>query len=142
MIQRLSHVPIFVLDQDSAKEFYVDKLGFEVKTDATMDGGFRWLTVSPPGQPDLEITLMAVAPSSFGPFDEETAAKVRWLVENGKLGAGVFETADCRKTFEELKAKGVEFLKEPTEEFYGIEALMKDDSGNWFSMTQRKEMAQ
>ncbi len=136
MIQRLSHVSIYVLDQESALHFYRDKLGFTVKTDAKMDGGFRWLTVSPPGQPDLEIILMAIQP---GPaFDEESAKKLRELVEAGKMGAGVWNTADIYATYADLKAKGVEFMKEPTEEFYAIEALFRDDSGNWFSLSQEK----
>lgn len=132
----MSHTPIFVLDQDSAYDFYVNKLGFQVKTDAKMGEDFRWLTVSPPGQPDLEITLMALQAGMA--WDEETAATLRGLVKAGKMGAGVFGTSDIHKTFQELKAKGVEFIKEPTEEFYGIEAIMKDDSGNWFSLTQEK----
>lgn len=132
----MSHTPIFVLDQDSAYDFYVNKLGFQVKTDAKMGEDFRWLTVSPPGQPDLEITLMALQAGMA--WDEETAAKLRELVKAGKMGAGVFGTSDVYKTYEELKAKGVEFIKPPKEEFYGIEAIMKDDSGNWFSLTQEK----
>ncbi|HUI54013.1 MAG TPA: VOC family protein [Bryobacteraceae bacterium] len=137
MIQRLSHVTVWVLDQDAAYDFYVNKLGFQVHTDAKMDGGLRWLTVSPKGQPDLEIALM---PTEAGPMmDEETAASLRGLISKGVLGGGVFETADCQKTYDELKAKGVEFQQAPVERFYGIEALMKDNSGNWFSMTQRKE---
>jgi len=133
MIQRMSHATIFVLDQDSAIDFYVNKLGFELKTDAKM-GDFRWVTVSPKGQPDLEIVLMAL--KAGPPFDEATAATLRDLVSNGKLGAGVFSTADCRQTVEELRAKGVKIIKEPKEEFYGVEALIADDSGNWFSLTQ------
>ena len=137
MIQRLSHVTICVLDQDSAYDFYVNKLGFQVHTDSKMDGGFRWLTVSPPGQPDMEIALMKVQPGPM--WDQDTADTLRALIRKGVLGAGVFETPDCQKTYEELKSKGVEFAQPPTERFYGIEALIKDDSGNWFSMTQRKE---
>jgi len=137
MIQRLSHVTVWVLDQDAAYDFYVNKLGFDVRTDARMDNGFRWLTVGPKGQPDLEIALMPTTP---GPtMDQETSDALRALVRKGVLGAGVFETADCRQTYEELKGKGVEFTQPPTERFYGIEALLKDDSGNWFSMSQRKE---
>jgi catechol 2,3-dioxygenase-like lactoylglutathione lyase family enzyme len=137
MIQRLSHTTIWVTDQDSAYDFYVNKLGFDVKTDAKMDGGFRWLTVSPKGQPDMELILMAIAP---GPsLDAASCEVMRDLVQNGKMGAGVFDTADCQKTYEELKAKGVEFSQEPTDRFYGIEALFKDDSGNWFSLSQHKE---
>ena len=136
MIQRLSHTPVFVLNQDSALDFYVNKLGFQLKTDAKMGDDFRWITVCPPGQPDLEITLMAIAPGML--WDQETADTVRKLVEAGKLGAGVFGTPDIHKTYEELIAKGVEFIQPPKEEFYGIEAIFKDDSGNWFSLTQEK----
>ena len=135
MIQRMSHATIYVLDQDRALDFYTNKLGFTVHTDAKM-GDFRWVTVTPPGQPDLEIVLMAITPSPA--MDEETAGIIRKLVEDGKLGAGVFSTPDCRQTFAELSAKGVKFLKEPTDEFYGVEAVFQDDSGNWFSMTQQK----
>src|SRR5215470_15803811 len=137
MIQRLSHVTIYVLDQDAAYDFYVNKLGFEVRTDARMDGGFRWLTVGPKGQPDLEIALMTTDPGPM--MDQETSDMLRALVKKGALGAGVMETADIWKTYEELKAKGVEFSQAPTERFYGIEALFKDNSGNWFSLTQHVE---
>ena len=100
-----------------------------------MDNGFRWLTVSPKGQPDLEVILMSTTNPKM---DAETAEMLRTLVRKGVLGSGVLETADCQKTYEDLKAKGVEFLSPPTERFYGIEALLRDNSGNWFSMTQRK----
>ncbi|HVL39879.1 MAG TPA: VOC family protein [Fimbriimonadaceae bacterium] len=136
MIQRMSHTPIFVLDQDSAYDFYVNKLGFQVKTDAKFGDDFRWLTVTPPGQPDLEITLMPIAPGTI--WDQTTADTVRDLVRNGKMGAGVFGTSDIHKTYEDLTAKGVEFLQSPKEQFYGTEAIFKDDSGNWFSLTQQK----
>jgi catechol 2,3-dioxygenase-like lactoylglutathione lyase family enzyme len=137
MIQRLSHVTIYVLDQDEAYDFYVNKLGFDVKMDARMDNGFRWLTLCPKGQPDLQIVLMPTGPSPM--MDQETSDQLRALIRKGTLGAGVFQTADCRKTYEELKAKGVEFSQPPADRFYGIEAVMKDNSGNWFSMTQPKE---
>ncbi|HLJ48730.1 MAG TPA: VOC family protein [Bryobacteraceae bacterium] len=137
MIQRLSHVSIYVLDQDAAYDFYVNKLGLEVRTDARMDNGFRWLTVGPKGQPELEIALMPAEP---GPkMDQETADMLRTLIKKGALGAGVFETADCHKTYEELKERGVEFTSAPVERFYGIESLFKDDSGNWFSLSQHTE---
>jgi catechol 2,3-dioxygenase-like lactoylglutathione lyase family enzyme len=135
MIERLSHACVYVLDQDAALTFYRDKLGFEVRTDATMEGGFRWLTVGPKTQPDMEIVLMAIAEGPMMPA--ETAAKLRELVQRGTFGLGVFETSDCRGTYEELKAKGVEFLSPPEERFYGIETVVKDNSGNWFSLTQR-----
>ncbi len=135
MIRRMSHTSVYVLDQDRAKEFYTTKLGFEVRTDAKM-GDFRWLTVGPKGQTDLEIVLMPIRAGMMMP--EDACAKLRSLVEGGYMGAGVFATTDCKKTYEELKARGVEFKGEPTERPYGVEALFKDDSGNWFSLTERR----
>jgi catechol 2,3-dioxygenase-like lactoylglutathione lyase family enzyme len=136
MITRLSHTSIYVLDQDVALQFYRDKLGFEVRTDATMDNGFRWLTVGPKTQPDLEIALMKV---TVGPMcDAETAATLKKLVRKGTFGIGVFDTNDCKATYEELRKKGVEFRGPPEEKFYGIEAVGNDPFGNWFSMTQHK----
>ena len=108
---------------------------FEVRDDVTMDGGFRWLTVGPKTQPDLRIVLMKVEP---GPMcDNETADTLQKLIRQGAFGIGVFETADCRATYADLTARGVEFMGPPEERFYGIEAVGKDNSGNWFSMTQR-----
>jgi catechol 2,3-dioxygenase-like lactoylglutathione lyase family enzyme len=109
MIQRMSHSAIFVLDQDVAKDFYVNKLGFELKMDESMPNGFRWLTVNPKGQPDLEIILMKVAPSPFEgtnprKIQQEDVGTIAELMKKGAFGAGVFQTADCRKTYEELRA--------------------------------------
>lgn len=137
MITRMSHTCIYVLDQDSAYDFYVNKLGFEVRTDAPMGEGKRWLTVGPAEQPDLEITLMPIMDGMV--FNRESAEQMRDLVGRGTFGFGVFETPDIFATYEELKAKGVEFTKEPTREFYGIEAIFKDDSGNWFSLGQKED---
>lgn len=135
MITKLNHVSIFVLDQDSAYDFYVTKLGFKVHTDAPMGAGARWLTVNPPEQPDLEIALMSISEGMM--FSKESAEAMRKLVAGGTFGFGVFECNDLLATYEELKAKGVEFKKVPTQEFYGFEALFKDDSGNWFSLGQK-----
>jgi catechol 2,3-dioxygenase-like lactoylglutathione lyase family enzyme len=137
MITRLSVATLFVLDQDKAYEFYVNTLGFQVKTDAKMDNGFRWLTVAPPDQPDLEIALLNPLTGGMQ-YDEEAKKALRLLLEKGALGAGVVSTPDCRATYEELRSKGVKFKSEPKEQFYGIEAIMTDGVGNWFSMTQRK----
>jgi predicted enzyme related to lactoylglutathione lyase len=134
MITRVSHFPVYVVDQDRAKAFYTEKLGFEVRADERL-GTFRWLTVGPKGQPDIEITLMALAQA---PLDESSLAALRQLVEGGKLGACVFQTSDCRATYEELKARGVVFSSPPTDRPYGIEAVFRDDSNNWFSLTQRR----
>ncbi|MBX7124638.1 MAG: VOC family protein [Cyclobacteriaceae bacterium] len=134
MITKLTHTCIYVLDQQRAYDFYVNKLGFLVHTDAPMGEGVRWLTVTPPEQPELEITLYLV---SEGPmFDKETAETMRVLVSKGTFGAAVFTCKDLLATYEELTAKGVVFKKKPTKEFYGFEALFVDDSGNWFSLAQ------
>jgi catechol 2,3-dioxygenase-like lactoylglutathione lyase family enzyme len=133
----MSHAPIFVANQQEALEFYRDKLGFKVHTDVTMDGGFRWVTVGPPAQPGFEIIL--IEPKAGFMFDEATANQLRSLVEKGALGAGVFFTPDCEAAYEDLKGKGVEFISPPQDKFYGIEAIFKDNSGNWFSLTQEKE---
>lgn len=136
MISKLSHTSIFVLDQESAKQFYVNKLGFTVNTDAPFGEGMRWLTVSPPDQPDLEITLTATQ-EGMG-FTKETAKQMQNLVKSGTFGFAVFECKDIYATYEELKAKGVVFTQPPKEQFYGIEAIFQDDSGNWFSLGQKK----
>ena len=133
MINRLSHATIWVTDQEQALAFYRDKLGFEVRHDQTLDSGFRWLTVGPPGQQDLNLVLMKPGPPAMPP---EVAEQVMELIAKGAMGSGVFGTDDCRGTYAELKEKGVEFLEEPAERFYGIEAMFRDDSGNWFSLTQ------
>jgi len=135
MISRLSHMTIYVLDQDKAVDVYTNKLGFEVRNDMKMDGGFRWVTVGPRGQPDLELVLYAVAPG--GALDEAAAAHVRALLEQDKMGAGVWATDDCRASYEQMSAQGIEFLSPPQEQFYGVEATFKDGCGNWFSLTQR-----
>jgi catechol 2,3-dioxygenase-like lactoylglutathione lyase family enzyme len=134
MITRLSHSTVYVLDQDRAKAFYTEKLGFEVRDDARM-GDFRWLTVAPKTQPDACLVLMAITP---GPaLDADGAQLLRTLVEKGALGAGAFDVDDCQRTYEELKARGVEFKEPPKLMPYGTSCVFRDDSGNWFAMTQR-----
>src|ERR687896_1523239 len=108
MIQRQSHSTIYVIDQEEALAFYRDKLGFEVRTDMPMTDDLRWLTLSPKGQPDLEIVLMQIAP---GPaFSAETAEEMKALVRRGTLGIGVFETDDIHGDYERLSKQGVEFV--------------------------------
>jgi catechol 2,3-dioxygenase-like lactoylglutathione lyase family enzyme len=138
VIQRQSHSTIYVTDQEEALEFYCDKLGFEVRTDMPMtdEGDVRWLTLSPKGQPDLEIILAPLTPGPM--FDAEKAEQIKGLVQSGALGIGVFETDDINGDYERLSRQGVEFVSPPEERFYGIEAIVKDNSGNWFSLTQRK----
>ena len=134
MIMKMTHVCVYVLNQESAYDFYTNKLGFKVKMDVPMGANARWLTVTPPVQPELEITLFPVAPGQK--FNEETVKSMTELIRKGTFGPGVFTCKDIYATYEELKAKGVEFMKPPSKEFYGTEALFKDDSGNWFSLAQ------
>ena len=135
MIRKLSHSTLFVLDQQKAYDVYVHKFGFRVNTDFKMDDGTRWLTLNPPGQPDLEI-ILAEAKSPM--VDADLIPHLKALLERNAMGGGVWETDDCQATFNDLKAKGVTFTKEPTKEFYGTEALFHDGCGNWFSLTQHE----
>ena len=137
MITRLTHTCVYVLNQDSAYDFYTNKLGFKVVTDVPMGKEGRWLTVCPPEQPELEITLFPVLEG--GMFNKDTAQAMTELIKKGTFGCGVFTCHDLLATYEELKAKGVEFKKAPTREFYGFEALFVDDSGNWFSLGQMEK---
>ena len=136
MITRISHTFIHVLDHDEALDFYAGKLGMEVRADADL-GNMRWLTLGFPGQPDLELALMAPAPPAY---DDATAAQIRELVAKGAAGGGlIFETDDCRRDYERLRDAGVEFTQEPVERFYGIDCALRDPSGNPVRITQRPE---
>jgi catechol 2,3-dioxygenase-like lactoylglutathione lyase family enzyme len=137
MIQRQSHSTIYVIDQEEALDFYRDTLGFEVHTDMPMNANLRWVTLNPKGQPDLEIILAPIVPGPM--FSAETAEEMKALVQRGALGIGVFETDDIYADHERLSKQGVEFVSPPEEKFYGIEAVVKDNSGNWFSLTQRNK---
>lgn len=134
MITAMGIVTIWVLDQDSAKEFFVDKLGLEERTDMTLgEGGMRWLTVGPKNQPDVQLTLMVPGPPSLDP---ESAEQLRALIAKGVMSAGAFNTDDCEAEYERLSAKGVTFVQKPEKRPYGIEAIIRDDSGNWYSLTE------
>jgi catechol 2,3-dioxygenase-like lactoylglutathione lyase family enzyme len=135
MINGISIVSVWVLDQDAARDFYVDKLGFTATNDIRMENGFRWLTVRPPGSDGQELVLMDPMNSML---DEETGQQVRALVAKGALSPGVMATTDCKGDFDALAARGVGFPQEPADRPYGVEAIMRDDSGNWYSFTQRK----
>ena len=137
MIKKMSHTSVFVLNQEEALKFYRDQLGFQVHTDAMVGDDFRFLTLNVKDEPGFEIILME--PRAGMLMDEETAAQLRAIIEKGVLGAGAFHTDDCQATYEELKSRGVEFISAPAERPYGIEAVFKDNSGNWFSLTQPNE---
>lgn len=132
MITKMTITNVNVINQESAYDFYVNKLGFNVVDDIPMGGDSRWLTVSPPDQPDLQLVLFPIKVSKM--FPKEVAENLIDLIKKGVFGCGVFTCKDIFATYEELKQKGVEFIKPPTKEFYGTEALFKDDSGNYFSL--------
>ena len=134
MITNISLVTLWVTDQDAAKRFYVDRLGFVEGTDVTMGDGFRWVTVKHPDHPELEVTLSVPGP----PLDDQTAGAIRRALANGTMGGFGLHTDDCRKTYEELSAAGVEFVQLPSEQPYGIEAVLRDNSGNWLVMVEAK----
>lgn len=135
MITGISLVSVWVLDQDRAKDFYTTQLGFELTNDLELDNGMRWLTVRPRGS-SQELLLMDPAHSML---DDETAAQVRALVAKGALTPGVMATTDCVGDHEQLTERGVTFLQPPADRPYGVEALLRDDSGNWYSFTQRTQ---
>jgi len=134
MITRMSHVLVWVKNQQEALEFYRDKLGFEVDTDAMVGDDFRWLTMKIKSQPGFEIILME--PNAGMMLDEESAAQLRSLVDKGVLGGGVFEADDIYKTYDELTKRGVAFKGPPTVQSWGTATVMQDNSGNWFSLGQ------
>jgi catechol 2,3-dioxygenase-like lactoylglutathione lyase family enzyme len=135
MITNVSLVTVYCLDQDIARDFYVDVLGFQPRADITTGEGFRWVTVCAPGHPELELTLMTPGP----PLDTESAAFIRRQLEKGQMGGLGLRVDDCRRTYAELKACGVTFLQEPAARPYGVEAVLRDTSGNWLVLIEPTE---
>ncbi len=137
---KISTAQLWVHDQDEALAFYTQKLGMDVRSDVTVPemGNFRWLTVSPAGQPDVAIVLMAIP----GPpvMDSETAEQVRGLMAKGFAGTIFLTTDDCHAAYEELKGRGVEFVEAPEERPYGIDSSFRDPSGNHIRLTQVSEV--
>jgi len=127
----LSHTFLNVHDIDLALAFYRDVLELDVHTDVTMDD-FRWVTVYHPDHRELEITLMKPGP----PLDPDAADFVRRQLGKGQMGGLGLSVDDCRKTYEELSAAGVEFVQEPADRPYGVEAVMRDVSGNWLVLVE------
>ena len=138
---RISYAQLWVHDQEEALSFWTDKVGMEVRRDVTLPemGDFRWLTVGPPGQEDIAITLMAIP----GPpvMDEETAEQVRNLMAKGFAGTVFLTSDDVRADYETLKGRGVEFTEEPEERPYGIDCGFRDPSGNSVRITQPSQVA-
>ena len=134
MFLNVSLVTIYCLDQTATRDFYVEHLGFEPRVDVTMGEGYRWVTVAQPSQPELEVTLMVPGP----PLSPEAADFVPGQLESGQMGGLGLTVDDCRKTYEELRAKGVTFVQEPSDRPYGVEAVMRDNTGNWLVLVEPK----
>jgi predicted enzyme related to lactoylglutathione lyase len=139
MLKQLTHVNVWVHDQDEALAFYTEKLGMELRDDVTVPemGNFRWLTVGIPGNDDVALTLMTIPGAPM--FEEETQEQLKSLLAKGVLGGLFFTTDDCQGTYEELKARGVEFSQEPTQQPYGLDAGFRDSSGNHIRMMQSSD---
>ena len=137
---RIATTQLWVHDQDEALAFYTEKLGMEVRADVTLPelGDFRWVTVAPPGEDEVSIVLMAIP----GPpvMDPDTAEQVKDLMAKGFAGAVFLTTDDCKASYEELKARGVEFTEAPEERPYGIDAGFRDPSGNSFRLTEVRNL--
>lgn len=138
---RIGSAQLWVHDQDESLEFWTKNVGMEIRSDVTVPelGNFRWLTVGPPGQPDVAITLMAIP----GPpvMDEQTAKEVRALMAKGFAGTIFLVTDDCRASYDELRGRGVEFAEAPEERPYGIDCAFRDPSGNNIRLTEVRELA-
>jgi predicted enzyme related to lactoylglutathione lyase len=134
MLEKLTHATIWVHDQDEALDFSTKKLGMEVREDVTI-GNYRWLTVGPTRQPDVSFILTVPSPPVI---DGDMAKQLSDFIAQGVIGSFQFSTDDCQATYIELKERGVDFIMEPTEMPYGIDAQFHDPSGNKLRFTQSK----
>jgi catechol 2,3-dioxygenase-like lactoylglutathione lyase family enzyme len=135
---KIANAQVWVHDQEAALAFYTEKLGMEVRSDVTMPelGDFRWLTVSPPGQEDVSVVLMAIPGAPV--LDDETKKQIEELMAKGFAGTVFLTTDDCRGEYETLRARGVEFTEAPEERPYGVDAGFRDPSGNSIRLTEVK----
>src|ERR1700736_296190 len=137
MFNALAITSLYVLDQQKALDFYVGKLGLEVNTDQDL-GFMRWLTANGPGD-SHQILLEKPSPPGL---DEKTTEQARALLTEGATGGHLFFTTDdAYKTYNELRAKGVEFTEEPTERPYGIDCGLRDPFGNHIRFSQPLQVA-
>jgi predicted enzyme related to lactoylglutathione lyase len=134
MITNVSLVSVHVTDQDKAKAFYLDKLGFVEQADISMGDGYRWLAVHHPDHPEVLVNLAKPGP----PHDPEYIEAMERALAKGQHGGIGLATDDCRTTIEDLKAKGVEVIQEPADRPYGVEAVIRDDCGNWLVLVEQK----
>jgi catechol 2,3-dioxygenase-like lactoylglutathione lyase family enzyme len=137
MITNIAIASVFVQDIDASRDFYVDVLGFELHDDITLGDGFRWCTVNHPSQPELQVHLTVPGP----PFSPEFVEAMKRAQADGGLNGLGMNVDDCQKTYEDLSAKGVEFLQKPEQRPYGVEALCRDNSGNWIVLVEPREFS-
>ena len=135
MITHISIATVFVKDVDASKAFYIDVLGFAEHTDITLGEGYRWCTVKHPSQPELQVHLAQPGP----PQSPDLVAAMQRALDDGGLNGLGLTVDDCRTTYDDLVAKGVEFIQEPQERPYGVEAVARDNSGNWMVLVEPKE---
>src|SRR5882672_5269557 len=138
---RIANAQLWVHDQDEALAFYTEKLGMEVRSDVTLPemGDFRWLTVSPAGQEDVSIVLMAIPGHPV--IDAASKKQIEDLMAKGFAGTVFLTTEDCRASYEELRSRGVEFTEAPEDRPYGIDVGFRDPSGNSIRLTQVRELS-
>jgi catechol 2,3-dioxygenase-like lactoylglutathione lyase family enzyme len=134
MITNISIASVFVKDVDESKRFYVDVLGFDEKDDITLGEGYRWCTVTHPNQPELQVHLNVPGP----PFSPDMVEAINRSLDGGGMNGLGFSVDDCHATVENLKSKGVTFVQDPTDRPYGVEAVCRDNSGNWMVLVEEK----
>ena len=128
-IKRVSTVSVFVSDQDRAKEFYTQVLGFELRSDEPLFPGAeaRWVAVAPTGS-ETEVILY---------LPDENWEHYKGVV--GKSQALTFEVADMKALQKDLKTKGVKYIQEPDEQPWGTFAVIQDSEGNHLIMVQQPD---
>ena len=134
MSQGVGVAGVYVRDQDEALDFYVDKLGFKVHTDAR-NGDYRWLTVQHPDQSSFQLGLFKPQPPTV---DAATAQTLNEVVAKGAMPPLVFIVDDCRAAYDEWRGRGVEFTQEPIERYGSVDASFRDPSGNGWKMIQAR----
>jgi catechol 2,3-dioxygenase-like lactoylglutathione lyase family enzyme len=132
MSQGVNVVGIYVRDQGEAVEFYVEKLGFRIHTDAR-NGDYRWLTVQHPEQPSFQLGLFKPQPPTL---DAATAQTVAELVAKGAMPPLVLVVGDCRAAYDRFAARGVEFTQEPVDRYGAVDAGFRDPSGNGWKLIE------
>jgi catechol 2,3-dioxygenase-like lactoylglutathione lyase family enzyme len=138
MISNISLTTVWVKDIDESKAFYVDMLGFEPRDDVRLGDDFRWCTIGHPSQPELDVHLSTPGP----PLSPDYVAALDRALDDGGTFAIGLRVEDCRTTVAELEANGVEVLNQPEDRPYGVEALIRDNTGNWLVLVAPREFSQ